>query len=84
MELQVCIGIVRVFDYDVTCCCIVTEKDTIQFVTHVLYHFCDTNLIAACAIHLQCKISCCLHMYFLWRHHLPPDKSENDDDSDSD
>ena len=19
---------------------------------------------------LQCKVSCCLHMYFLWRHHL--------------
>jgi hypothetical protein len=33
---------------------------------------------------LQCKVSCCLHMYFLWRHHLPPDKSENDQDSDSD
>jgi hypothetical protein len=33
---------------------------------------------------LQSKISCCLHMYFLWRHHLPPDKSENDQDSDSD
>jgi hypothetical protein len=33
---------------------------------------------------LQSKVSCCLHMYFLWRHHLPPDKSENDRDSDSD
>ena len=33
---------------------------------------------------LQFKVSCCLHMYFLWRHHLPPDKSENDQDSDSD
>jgi hypothetical protein len=33
---------------------------------------------------LQSKVSCCLHMYFLWRHHLPPDKSENDQDSDSD
>jgi hypothetical protein len=30
------------------------------------------------------KVSCCLHMYFLWRHHLPPDKSENDQGSDSD
>jgi hypothetical protein len=29
---------------------------------------------------LQYKVSCCLHMYFLWRHHLPPDKSENDQD----
>jgi hypothetical protein len=29
-------------------------------------------------------VSCCLHMYFLWRHHLPPDKSESDEDSDSD
>jgi hypothetical protein len=29
---------------------------------------------------LQSKVSCCLHMYFLWRHHLPPDKSENDQD----
>jgi hypothetical protein len=27
---------------------------------------------------LQCKVSCCLHMYFLWRHHLPPDNSKND------
>jgi hypothetical protein len=26
---------------------------------------------------LQSKVSCCLHMYFLWRHHLPPGKSEN-------
>ena len=31
---------------------------------------------------LQSKVSCCLHMYFLWRYHLPPDKSENDQDSD--
>ena len=29
---------------------------------------------------LQSKVSCCRHMYFLWRHHLPPDKSENDQD----
>ena len=33
---------------------------------------------------LQWKASCCLHKYFLWRHHLPPDKSKNDQDSDSD
>jgi hypothetical protein len=33
---------------------------------------------------LQSKVSCCLHMHFLWRHHLPPDKSENGQDSDSD
>jgi hypothetical protein len=33
---------------------------------------------------LQSKVSCCLHMYFLWRHHLPSDKSESDQDSDSD
>jgi hypothetical protein len=33
---------------------------------------------------LQSKVSRCLHMYFLWRHHLPPDKSENDQNSDSD
>jgi hypothetical protein len=25
----------------------------------------------------------CAHMYFLWRHHFPPDKSENDQDNDS-
>jgi hypothetical protein len=31
----------------------------------------------------QYKVSCCLHMYFLWRHHLPPNKSENDQNSDS-
>ena len=33
---------------------------------------------------MQSKVSCCLHMYFLWRHHLPPDKSQNDQDSNSD
>jgi hypothetical protein len=33
---------------------------------------------------LQSKVSCCLHMYSLWRHHLPPDISENDQDNDSD
>ena len=31
---------------------------------------------------LQCKVSCCPHMYFRWRHYLLPDKSENDPDSD--
>jgi hypothetical protein len=25
---------------------------------------------------LQSKVSYCLHMYFLWRHHLPPDNSD--------
>ena len=35
------------------------------------FHFCDMSLITACAI------------YFLSRNHLPPDKSENDQDSDS-
>jgi hypothetical protein len=24
---------------------------------------------------VQSKVSCCLHMYFLWSHHLPPDKN---------
>ena len=33
---------------------------------------------------LQSNVSCVLHMYFLWRHHLPPDKSENVQDTDSD
>jgi hypothetical protein len=33
---------------------------------------------------LQSKVSYCLHVYFLWRHHLSLDKSENDQDSDSD
>jgi hypothetical protein len=55
-----------------------------SLVTHVIYHFCDTSLITACAIYIQCKVSCCLHMYFLWRQHFPPDKSENDQDNDSD
>jgi hypothetical protein len=32
---------------------------------------------------LQSIVSCCLHMYFLWKHHSPPDKSENDQHSDS-
>jgi hypothetical protein len=27
---------------------------------------------------LQSKCSCSLHMYFLWRHRSPPDKSGND------
>ena len=53
-------------------------------VTDVLYHFCGMNLITAWATNfLQFKVSCCLHMYFLWRHHLPPDKSENDQDNKS-
>jgi hypothetical protein len=34
-----------------------------------------------CSLKFQ---ACCLHMYFLWRHHFPPDKSEIDQDSDSD
>jgi hypothetical protein len=51
-------------------------KGYYSVVTHVhLWHEFDNWL---------CKVSCCLHMYFLWRHHLPPDKSENDQDSDSD
>jgi hypothetical protein len=33
--------------------------------------------------YLQSKVSSCLHMYFLWRH-FHPDKSENDQNSDSD
>jgi hypothetical protein len=32
---------------------------------------------------LQSKVSCCLHMYFLWKHHLSPNKLENNQDSDS-
>jgi hypothetical protein len=47
-----------------------------------LPHFCDTSLIIhACAIVLSCNCTC---MYFLWRQHLSPDKSENDQDSDAD
>jgi hypothetical protein len=47
-------------------------------VTHIPYHFCDEfdNCL--------CNFSCCLHMDFLWRYHLLPDKSENRQDSDSD
>ena len=37
-----------------------------------------------CGNCLQPKVSRCLHMYFLWRQHLSPNKSENDKDSDSD
>jgi hypothetical protein len=56
-----------------------------KLVTHVLYCFCDMSLITACAIlWARSKVSCCLHMYFLQRHQLPPDKSENNQDSDSD
>jgi hypothetical protein len=51
-------------------------KEYHSVVTHVLYHFYDTSLIT--------KLSCCMYMYFLWRHHLSPNKSENDQDSDSD
>jgi hypothetical protein len=36
------------------------------------------------AINFHSKVSCCLHMHFLWWHHLPPGKSENGQDSDSD
>jgi hypothetical protein len=46
--------------------------NTHSFVTHVLYHFCDTSLIMVCEIFCSLKVSCCLHMYFLWRHHLSP------------
>jgi hypothetical protein len=52
-----------------------------SLVTHVLYHFCGMSLITACAIFCSVKF---LPMYLLWRHHLPPDKSENDQDGDSD
>jgi hypothetical protein len=57
-------------------------------VTHVLYHFCDTSLITFglwnLRTFLQSKASCCLHIYFLWRHDLSPNKSENHQDSDFD
>jgi hypothetical protein len=50
--------------------------------SHVLYHF--TEFDNCLCNFLQSKVSCCLHMYFLWRNHLPPDKSESDQDYDSD
>jgi hypothetical protein len=52
------------------------QKDVRQVVTHVLYHFCDTSLIMFglwnLLTFLQSKVSCCLRIYFLWRHHLVP------------
>jgi hypothetical protein len=46
-------------------------------VTHVPCHFCmwhefDNGLWNF----LHSKVPCCLHMYFLWRHHLSPNKSK--------
>jgi hypothetical protein len=56
-------------------------KNFIKGYRSVVTNVCDMSLITACAIfRLQSKVSCCLHMYFLWRHHLPSDKSENDQD----
>ena len=53
-------------------------------VTHALYHFCDMSLKTAYAIFCSLEFHIvCAHMYFLWRHHFPPDKSENDQDNDS-
>jgi hypothetical protein len=50
-------------------------------VTHVLYHFCDMSLITAFVIF--CSVM--FHVvYFFGDNHLPPDKWENDQDSDSD
>jgi hypothetical protein len=41
--------------------------------------------VIACAIFCSLKFHVvCTCIYFLWRHHLPPDKSENDQNSDSD
>jgi hypothetical protein len=52
-------------------------------VTHVLYNFCDMSLKTACAIFFSLKFMLSAHV-LSWRHHLPPDISENDQDSDSD
>jgi hypothetical protein len=50
-------------------------------VTYVLYHFCDMyEFDNGLWNFLQSKVSCCLHMYFLWRYHLSRNKSENDQD----
>jgi hypothetical protein len=56
-----------------------SNKDTIQLShMHVLYHFCDMRSISVWDEFD--KVSFCLHMYFLWRHNLAPDKLENDQD----
>jgi hypothetical protein len=44
--------------------------------THALYDFMSLiSFILSAHVHV--------HTYFLWRHYLPPDKSENDQDSDT-
>jgi hypothetical protein len=52
------------------------QTDTIQFHTcplPLLWHEFDNSLW----YFLQSKVSFCLHMYFLWRHPLPPNKWGN-------
>jgi hypothetical protein len=44
------------------------------------FHFCDMSLITACAIFCSLKFHV-VCIYFLSRNHLPPGKSENDQDS---
>jgi hypothetical protein len=52
------------------------QKDT-ESLLPLLWHEFDNGLWTF----LQSKVSCCLHMYFLWKHHL---FCQNDQDSDSD
>jgi hypothetical protein len=54
-----------------------------SIVTHVLYHFCDMSLITACEIFCSLSFMLSAHVFSL-RHHLSPNISENDQDSDSD
>jgi hypothetical protein len=54
-------------------------------VTHVLYHFCDMSLITACEIFCSLKLHLvCTCTFFGDTICLDPNKSENDQDIDSD
>jgi hypothetical protein len=46
------------------------QKDTIQL-SHMSFTTSVTRVCASAILHSLKP--CCLHMYFLWRHHLPPD-----------
>jgi hypothetical protein len=53
------------------------QKDTMQL-SHMSF---TTSVTRVCENFCSLEVSCCLHMYFLWKHHL---FCQNDQDSDSD
>jgi hypothetical protein len=60
-----------------------TERYKVVTLSLFFTTFCDMSLTTACAIFCSLKFHV-VYTCTLWRHHLPPDKSENDQDSDSD